>query len=153
MTTAAILLFAASVGSFWQIRPQIASFGFFAALILILDWVFNSWDQQWHLTRFKDKARFDRYRTSRIDQRQLRWLWLCVPLFAFWANSHGGFVAGYCLFAAYLVVRGYELWVQRKSQAWGPLGTLAIVGIMSGMATFATPVSYTHLTLPTICSV
>ena len=139
VTSATVLLFAATVGSFWQIRPQIVSFAFFAAMILLLDRVFDGWDQQWHLPWVKDDARFDRYRCCRLEKRQLRWLWASVPLFALWANAHGGFVAGYCLFCAYLFVRGYELWAEKSDESRDALGSLFVIGIMAGMATLATP--------------
>lgn len=135
----ASLLFAATVGSYWQVRPQITSFAFFTLLLLLLDMVFNGWDQQWHLPWIKQDARFDRFRVCQLEKSQLHWLWLAAPLFALWANSHGGFVAGYCFFVAYLAGRGWELWQQRREQAWEVLGMMGVMALVAGLSTLATP--------------
>ena len=39
---------------------------------------------------------------------RLRLLWMLVPLFLVWGNSHGGFVAGLCVVIAYLGMRSIE---------------------------------------------
>ena len=135
----AALLFAATVCSYWQVRPQLASFGFFALILLLLDTVFHGWDRQWHLPYLKKDARFDQSQTPYLEKKHLRWLWLAAPVFALWANSHGGFVAGYCFFAAYLLGRSCELWYQRGERAWETIGQLGVIAVVAGLSTLATP--------------
>ncbi len=142
VTSAATALFAATACRYWQVHPQISSFACFAMMILILDKVFDEWDQQWHFSWFRTVARYDRYRSCPIEKTQIWWLWLAVPLFAFWGNAHAGFILGYSLFVAYLAIRSIELWQVRSREAKETVATLAVIGIMTRLATFATPYGF-----------
>src|SRR3989475_8909437 len=67
----AILLATCAIGPGWSIRPQVFTYTFFALLLVILGRAFR------HGARPNARA-----------------LWLAPPLFALWANTHGGFPAG-----------------------------------------------------------
>jgi hypothetical protein len=65
-----------------QFRPQLFTFMLLSALMLLL-------------------AR-DSFRAPAAS------LWLAVPIFALWANTHGGVAAGFAALALYMGVRGLE---------------------------------------------
>ncbi len=69
----------------------------------------------------------------------MRWLWLLVPLFVIWTNAHGGFVAGFCILAAYLGLRCLELLMAQGRQAWPTIGLLAALATATGLATLFNP--------------
>ncbi len=116
---AVMLLVATNLTAFWPVRPQLLSYVLFALVITLVTRVFG----QWH-------GRYD---------AQTRWLWLAAPLFAVWANTHGAFVAGYCIFSAYLVFRAVEALWHRGHAAWSLVGRLALVVLGCGAATLANP--------------
>src|SRR5687768_1541415 len=60
-----------------------------------------------------------------------RLLWLLPPLFAIWANLHGGWIVGGGLLAIWTA----GAWIQRERLRW----TLLVVGIASLSATLLTP--------------
>ncbi len=116
--SAVLVLVSINLTADWTVRPQLFSFAFFGLLVCLLDQAFAGWPQQ---------------------QPRLRWLWFAPPLFAVWANTHGGFVAGLAVLWAYVGCRGLEfLW--RRPPATAPsLATLAAVGLAAGAATLLTP--------------
>jgi hypothetical protein len=63
--------------------------------------------------------------------RSSRALWALPPLFALWANLHGGWIVG----AALLVVWTAAAWVQRQPTRW----MLLLAGAVSLLATLLTP--------------
>jgi hypothetical protein len=64
-----------------------------------------------------------------------RSLWWLVPLFALWANAHGGFVLGLALLGTYLLAR-LLAWLRKQ----GPFPvTLLLVTVFSATATLITP--------------
>ena len=79
------VLGAAASGVYWAARPYLLTF-LLAAVYL---WILESW-------RWRD------------DLRYTRRLWLLPALMVVWANSHGGFFAGFLLLAVYLA-----------GEAWG----------------------------------
>jgi hypothetical protein len=62
-------------------------------------------------------------------------LWWLVPLFALWANAHGGFVLGLALVGAHLLA-DLLLWVRRERAF--PVRLLAVT-LLSAAATLLTP--------------
>jgi hypothetical protein len=133
------LLFSATIGSYWQVRPQLVSFGCFALLLLLLDAAFRGWQDHWHLPWCARLARHQVDSAQTIPTRRLHWLWLAAPLFALWANAHGGFVAGYCIFVAYLLARCAEFWIVQRRESLHTIGLLSAVAIVAGLSTLATP--------------
>lgn len=60
-----------------------------------------------------------------------------VPLFALWANLHGGFVAGLCVLALATATTAGEALCGRR--VWGPTVAFAAVATVAAAATVATP--------------
>jgi len=150
LTVSAImtLLVAANLGYHWSIRPQISSFVCFTLLVLLLQVSFQGWRANWRLRVPRDLAEQDNdFRISDAlgyQSRRLRLLWLLVPLFLVWGNSHGGFVAGLCVTVAYLGMRAIESLCQggglnRTNAGWGITRRMALMGTVAVLATFINP--------------
>jgi len=93
-----------------EFRPQLATFVLLSLVIALL-------------------AR-DTYRTSSR-------LWPLVPIFALWANLHGGYLVGVAAMATYAaVVAADEL---RRGQGWGRAMRLAATAAACAFATLANP--------------
>jgi hypothetical protein len=92
----------------WGVRPQGASFLFFGACVALIE-------------------------LDRVGRQ--RALWLAPPLFALWANCHGGFTFGLVALVTYLAVRIIE--AGRKKE---PIGRRVAVGAASMAACVLTPV-------------
>lgn len=136
---AVMLLMASNLMHAWSLRPHLLTYTLFALMIALLGWCFRDWP------RPREGRAWRRAGTGEYEEqlvrasRQLRWMWLLVPLFAIWANTHGGFVAGYCMLAAYLSGRSVEALF-----AWGrrgvPLvGLFAAVVAVAALATLINP--------------
>ena len=105
-------LAAAALGiSNWNVRPQTISFLFFALTLYTLE----------------------RHAAKRLDAR---WLWLLPPLFALWANAHGGFVFGLALLGATLLAEMLA-WLRRQRRF--PTRLLLVTLLCAG-ATLLTPI-------------
>ncbi|MEM9413358.1 MAG: hypothetical protein AAGA30_19775, partial [Planctomycetota bacterium] len=131
------LLVAANLGYHWSFRPQISSYFLFALMVLILQFCFAGWRNQWHLRWSEDTEK-------RIEQSwfQGRMLWLLVPLIFVWTNSHGGFVAGVCIAVAYLGLRAFEALIVNRSEGWGLVRRLSLIAAALVAMTFVNPYSY-----------
>ncbi len=108
-----LLLVALNLIHFWGLRPQLISYTLFAAVIALLNWCFPSsadGRNKWLPARVMDEE------TRQLATRR-RWLWSLPPLFALWASSHGGFLAGYCVLAVYLSGRSGQALIGRGRQA------------------------------------
>lgn len=151
---ALILLVAINLTYSWSMRPQIFSFTFFAAALGLLSYCFAGWEGEWNLPWLRRFARAkegnnesDAIGASQqarsyhlvVQSRRLRWLWAAVPLFFIWANSHGGFVAGYCIFSAYLALRAFEALLTKGRAARGLVMRLGMIVIAVGLATLVNP--------------
>lgn len=149
-----ILLVAINLTYSWSMRPQIFSFTFFAATLGLLSYCFAGWEGAWHLPwrRRLTRAEGDDSESNTIKNspqtkscslldasRRMRWLWVAVPLFFLWANSHGGFVAGYCIFSAYLVLRAAEALLSEGRAARGLVMRLGMIVMATGLATLINP--------------
>ena len=111
-------LAAAAVGmENWNVRPQTMSFLVFALTLYLLD-----------SRRHRDSA-------SGAQPRSGWALWWLAPLFALWANCHGGFAFGLVLVGTSLLANLLD-WLRRKR---GFPTQLAIVSLFSGLAVFLTP--------------
>ena len=100
----------------WNVRPQIISLPLFVCVLYLLQ-------------RQASLAPGER---DRSGDRSLWWL---PPLFAFWANAHGGFVFGLALLGAHLTAQMVSF-IRRRGPFPGPL--LLITGL-STAATLLTP--------------
>lgn len=110
-----VLLAASAMGAGWTVRPQLFTYTCFALLLVLLE------------------------RSFRAGAPYLRALWLAPPLFTFWVNAHGGFLAGLAVLALYLGGRAAQsLWRDRRG-ALGELRTYALVLCACGLATLVNP--------------
>ncbi|MGI9516045.1 MAG: hypothetical protein ACR2NP_03275, partial [Pirellulaceae bacterium] len=78
------------------------------------------------------------------DSGRIRLLWLAPLLFFVWANSHGGFVAGLCVFVAYLGCRAVEALfrggpLNPRNAGWGIVRRMVLMGLVAILATFINP--------------
>jgi hypothetical protein len=145
-STAILLLTASGVAHYWSLRPQLFSFVAYTAMLWLLGWCFEGWAGRWQLRLPNRLARLlpNRWtgkQTAEVSyhHRRLRWLWLMPVLMAAWTNAHGGFLAGGCIFAAYLAMRGAEAWSQGGARAIGLIKRFALMIAATGAATFLNP--------------
>ena len=78
----------------------------------------------------------------RAGRRPSRALWILPPLFALWANLHGGFLAGLALVGIYAAVTLVEALVRREPAARGTAIVFAAVAVAVFVATLANPVGW-----------
>ncbi len=131
----------------WSMRPQTLTYTYFTLLIALLTYCFHGWQHKWHLTRRRSETSevsktsevCDESRGLEYSSRRLRWLWLAPILFFLWANTHGGFVAGFCIYTAYLVCRSIEALVTRGRAGWGLVRRFALMVLVAGLATMINP--------------
>ena len=86
-----VMLVAGNMMLFWTLRPQLFSFVYFMAMLVLLDRAFRDWSP--HAVDWGALA------------RQLAPLPLLMLV---WTNTHGGFLAGLCVLFAYLGLRWIE---------------------------------------------
>jgi len=116
---------------FWLLRPQLSSYLFFASLVILLTWSLPS-----GLLLTRETA------DAKHSARRLTALWLVVPMFAIWANSHGGFVAGYALLVTFLTARGIQLFIEHRRRAWPTLFHFVAIVAAAGLATAMNPAGF-----------
>ncbi len=133
------LLVAVNLTYHWSVRPQIFTFALYAALLMLLSRCFDGWEGQWHLPWLRRCARAGGAAADEPSLPHLRWLWLAPVLFCVWANTHGGFAAGYCIFAAILGCRAVEALAVKGRRAWGLVYYLVFMLVASGLATLINP--------------
>jgi len=73
-----------------------------------------------------------------LQQNRARDLWFLPPLFAVWANLHGGFTAGLVAFGMVVAYKLF-LWFLKKSNEGADWRTYVVAGILSIAATFCNP--------------
>jgi len=130
------LLVAITLGNHWSLRPQIASYVSFTLLLALLSWCFQGWEG----TRWLNwPARADGGQSPPYDVSRLKLLWLAPPLFMLWTNAHGGFLAGLCIYLAYLGLRGFEAICNKGRAADGLVVRFATMGLAAVAATFINP--------------
>ena len=131
------LLVTVNLSYFWCMRPHVLSCVYYTLLISLLSWCFKDWEG---LCQIPGLEHPDQTAPKlEYSSERMRYLWLSVPLFCLWANSHGGFVAGYCIYAAYLVLRGFEAVVANGRGAFGLLRRLTMMVMAGGLATLVNP--------------
>ncbi|MEE9208140.1 MAG: hypothetical protein V3U67_07190 [Gemmatimonadota bacterium] len=69
-----------------------------------------------------------------------RWLWALPPMFAVWANLHGGFLIGLTLLAVFGAEALWRVVWAKDREAARPLRTLTITGFVCLAATLLNPV-------------
>jgi hypothetical protein len=94
---AILLMFVALLPPFMMVRPLLFTIPGFAITLIVL---------------------------YRAEQGHLRSLWILPPLYALWANLHGGFLAGLGIIGIWTVARAMRGW-----RAAAP-GALALMGVL-----------------------
>lgn len=136
------LLLITIVRHFWPLRPQVFSYAIFTGMIWTLTVAFDGWQYQWHLPWWRRWARYDSDVAFAPNRWKMRLLWL-VPLWlVLWTNTHGAFVAGLCVYLAYLGLRGCEVAFVRRGACWGMLRRLLLMAVVALLATFINPYSW-----------
>lgn len=140
---ATALLAGNAISYFWSIRPQLFTFTYFALMIALLNGCFKGWNDRWNFRR-STAAELDDYKKNNIrpidySSSRLRFLWLAPVLFFFWANSHGGFVAGVAIYVAYLGLRGIETYMRFGKHGYGLLRRFALMSVVAVLATMINP--------------
>jgi hypothetical protein len=134
-----------TLGYHWSLRPQIASYVCFALELALLSFAFRGWEGKWQLSwpRAADSVDGACGEISpanlEYSSQRLRLLWLAAPLFVIWTNSHGGFLAGLCIFGAYLGLRGIEAIWRKGRAADGLVARFGLMGLAAVGATVLNP--------------
>ncbi len=131
------LLVAVNLTYFWSMRPQVFSFVYYALLLALLGWCFHGWEGRCYIPWFRSAP--DETVALSYSSARMRFLWLAPLLFFCWANTHGGFVAGYCIFVVYLFSRGVEAFLTRGRYAYGLLRRFLMMAVAAGLATLVNP--------------
>ncbi len=131
------MLVATNLTYFWCTRPQLLSYVYYALLLMLLTYCFQGWAGHCRIPRLEQGQ--GESPPLEYSPARMQWLWAAPVLFFFWTNSHGGFVAGYCIFVAYLGLRGCELLIDRRRAALPQLGHFAMIAAASGLATLINP--------------
>ena len=135
-------LVAWNLGYHWSFRPQLSSFVCYTCLLILLQYCFVGWRGKWVFPFAQSFKRNDANTELNYSLSRLRFLWLAGLILFVWANSHGGYVAGLCLFIAYLGCRGIEVALSSRPHANKLLARFAMMGGVAVLATLVNPYSY-----------
>ena len=142
-TATVVLLAALGLSNHWTLRPQLFSYVSFTLLVALLHWCFEGWEGTWQLRwPWRKPGTLDCSQPLVYSSLRMRCLWLVPILMMLWANAHGGFLAGYCVFVAYLGLRTVEAFCRKGREAWGLARRFALMAIASALATFINPYSF-----------
>ena len=138
------ILVAWNLGYHWSFRPQLSSFLFFTLMVILLQLSFTGWRDNWHFKWFRLNllTRGDSNEEINYSGMHSRLLWITPVLFVLWTNSHGGFVAGVCVFVAYLSCRALEALSSFWPKGWGLFRRMALMIAVVCLATLLNPYSY-----------
>lgn len=127
-----LLLIANNLKAFFVMRPQLLSFACCAAMLLLLEYAFANW---------RRTPETPSEGTTPNTQCRVGWPWLvAIPLLlVVWVNSHGGFVAGYCILGALLAGRAVEALLVDRKQAVPTVAGMTAIGLASLLMLFANP--------------
>lgn len=156
----ALVVVAVNMAYWWAVRPQMFSFLYFALLIALVNWAFDGWAGRWHwplasvgrkpLESAPSAGQQEAYASGSPSETKttddlgynsyrIRWLWLAPFLFFLWANTHGGFVAGLCIYSAFLGLRAIEALIVRGRGGWGLARRMALMIAVAWLATLVNP--------------
>ena len=142
-TAVVVLLAAMGLSNHWTLRPQLFSYVSFTLLLALLSWCFEGWEGTWQLRwPWRKPGTLDESQPLVYSSFRMRFLWLVPILMMLWANAHGGFLAGYCVFVAYLGLRSVEAFCRRGWDAAALVRRFALMAIAAGLATFINPYSF-----------
>jgi hypothetical protein len=130
------LLVSVNLTYFWCLRPQLLTFVSYVLMLAVLSYCFRGWQGGWWLRWPAPSQPTD---TFGYSSARMRWLWLVPVIIWVWTNSHGGFVAGICIFIAYLSCRTVELVTQRGAESKGLIKRFALMIAAVLLVTFVNP--------------
>ena len=139
------LLVAICLGNHWSLRPQLFSYVGFTLLLATLSYAFDGWEGKWQWPIEKLRRWFRQpFAQTKTDDlhyslARLKALWLVPLLIVVWTNSHGGFLAGLCIYIAYLGLRGVEAVLHKGRAADGLLVRFGLMVAAALLATFINP--------------
>lgn len=133
------LLVSINLTYFWPMRPQLLSWVCYTLLLALLSWCFQGWEGQSWLKWLEPNGRGPESSGPEYSSSRMRYLWLAPVILFVWANSHGGFVAGYCIYVAYLGLRGIEAFSCHGRESFGLLRRFAMMIVAGGLATLINP--------------
>ena len=162
VSAAAVLIVAVNLTGFWYIRPQVLSYTLFATLIAMLSFSFHGWENKWNIPwtswlgrsdrpvdhTATDKKGNPRKRPKRLpvekslDRRRVVCVAAAAILFIVWVNTHGAFLAGLCIFIAYVGLRAVEVFLSRQEHAGRTAIRLLLVTIAVAAATLINPYGF-----------
>ncbi|MCA9214273.1 MAG: hypothetical protein KDB27_14475 [Planctomycetales bacterium] len=119
ITAIAVILVAVNLSFYWGMRPQVFSFTFFAIVIAICE-------------RFLSVDTLKNLSTARFAGLAAG----VTLVFAPWANSHGGFVAGVCVFGLIMLCRLVEAALKNERQL---AARFCLLGALAPAATLLNP--------------
>jgi hypothetical protein len=134
-----MLLVACNLMHSWTLRPQLMTYILFGVMIALFNWCFEKWPNPWPALVRRGQWRNADTQQWAEERRRLGWLWLLPVIMVIWTNSHGGFVAGYCIMTAYLVGRAAEALVAYGRQAWSTVALLAGIVAAAALVTVINP--------------
>ena len=132
-------LVAINLNANWVLRPQLLSFIYFTVLLCLLAWCFRGWEGHGWIKWLDRTGDEPQLAAPEYSADRLRWLWLAPLIMLLWANSHGGFLAGYAIFAAYMGLRACEALACQGRSALGLAGWFALLVTAAGLATLINP--------------
>lgn len=124
-----VLVVALNLTSGWSVRPQLFTYLFFALMLELLERAFANSPE-----RSRDAQHEPWPRTL--------WLLPLVPLFALWANTHGGFLAGLGVCGIYLSAESAEMLWRQCRRATHAVSFLALLVLACALATLVTPYGF-----------
>ncbi len=134
-----MLLTACNFMHSWTLRPQLLTYVLFGLMIALFGWCFEQWPRHgWAMARGGQESPASELSWSE-QRKRLGCLWCLPVLFVIWVNSHGGFVAGFCVMAVYLALRAVEALLAHGRQAWSTAALLGAIVIAAGLATIVNP--------------
>lgn len=114
-----VIIVSANLLTGWMARPKLLTFFCFSLMIVVLHHAFFLWETD------DEKAEFPSW-----DNR-LHWLWVLPPVFVFWTNVHGGFLAGIVVLFTYMGLRfGQTCFVHRGKATRLGCYLLAVAGVV-----------------------
>jgi hypothetical protein len=137
--SAVALLVSVNITYHWSVRPQVFSYSLFAALLALVTWCFTGWQGQWRLPYFRRWARASEDVTHPDALTKINYLWFSPLIMLVWANTHGAFVAGFCIFASLLGCRCLELLTTWGRQSWSVVGKILGIVMISALVTLINP--------------
>lgn len=134
------MLVAVNLSYFWSLRPQLLSFVWYALMLALLSWCFSGWQGVCRIPWFQRFEPATAHRPPlRFAERRLMFLWLGPVILLLWTNSHGGFVAGVCIWVAYLGCRSVEAWFAEAPGRGRWIARFAALALAAGAVTLINP--------------